>query len=484
MNTTNLLLSRLAAAFVGLMLLATACSADTTVGATESVASPASTESAAPPTTEPTTAPTPEPPSPTPESPTPSAQSPSAQSSTAEPFSAADVTALLDRINTRFVGSEQAWPGFDLEDHPTIIRVLDKDRNVRDTIAINHPAADKLGDATPIDSRDWSHIQTAHRITDPIDAERLARTQNFEFSIDLGGIDSFVINLGGGAIENDRDFPATLVHEIFHRWQDQGFVFTNGNQNVDGYNYDKENIELAMLENEALIAGLEATTESERKQAARHFAALRLQRRTDDRVRALDDNQERYEGTARFIEHVTASEGDGGHYDMNNFTRELGDPALHIESGVKDWFGFGRFYSSGAAAMRLAELLGADDARNQVAKEGAFPADLVIEKTGVGLDDVDGLVEEARATYDPNGELAKLADGAKEQAASEDNIFDEDVASADGDAGLDGDDENAIIIGPEEEACLIEAGVDFDDPTGEITLEQAELCFPEIAPVP
>jgi len=140
---------------------------------------------------------------------------------------------------------------------------------------------------------------------------------------------------------------------------------------------------------------------------------------------------------------------------------------------IKDHWGFGRFYGSGAAIMRVAELLGVEDMPAQI-EQGRSPAEVLAGATGVAPEDVDALVQEARAKYDPDGKLAAEAEEASERAADEPDPFG-DFGDFGGEAHAH-DDESGEQITPAEEQCLEDQGFDFEA-GGEITEEQFEACF-------
>ena len=198
-----------------------------------------------------------------------------------------------------------------------------------------------------------------------------------------------------------------------------------GDQDVENYAYTADNLELATLEERALAAAVTADDATMRETAARRFAAIRLVRwQADPRV-VLDNDQERFEGTARYLEHRLAG-GDtrfayhGGNYDVDL----LGDPDAVWELGdtVKGYYGFDRFYATGAAILRVLDLLGAVGVAEAVT-EGRAPADLLIEHLGVTPAEAPQLVADARAAYDPDNEPPAAAERAAATALAEGSVF-------------------------------------------------------------
>ena len=130
------------------------------------------------------------------------------------------------------------------------------------------------------------------------------------------------------------DWTATFIQEMFHCFQPTHFQGTFGDQGVENYAYTADNLELATLEERTLAAAVTAEDATARETAVRRFAAIRLVRcQAAPRV-ALDNDQERFGGRARYLEHRLAG-GDtrftyhGGNYDIDL----LGDPDAVREFG-------------------------------------------------------------------------------------------------------------------------------------------------------
>lgn len=379
----------------------------------------------------------------------------------------------LKKISSGYKGIENKWPGFDPSEHPVVLPYK-TDTNVVAALVINHPSPDQIGDATKLDIGDLP-FASAYRVESINDEESkiLSDMPAFEFHANLGGVDSFAMNVIDGDVFFDvlsDDYTATLLHEMFHRYQDEAFDGDIGFQDVDGYAYTPENLELAALEDRALASGLNATTDADRMTAAQHFVAIRQARMAADPRVVLDNSQEMFEGTARWIEHSTEGEGVNFVYNSENYARDL---SVDIDDvAVKETFGFGRFYASGAAIVRMAELLGVADIGLSIEK-GMYPADVLATATGVSPDDVAALVEQAQELYDPAGELRPAAEKAAQAAQSESNPFG-DSGSSDGVHGPDGPDDEGEVVSDEQMACLVEQGVVLE--TSEITDEQWEAC--------
>ncbi len=377
-------------------------------------------------------------------------------------------TTVVQNLAVIYRASEGVWPGFVLADHPAVI-ILRDGSDSSNLLALNHPDPDALGAAKEIKSNDLPF--TAHTITDPSDAERLDAVVNFEFNITLGGVDSFAIAADSSdeiMSPTSPEFPATFVHEIFHRYQVEAFDEGEFFQDVEGYPYEAENLELAVLEERALLQALTAATDEDRKAAARRFAGIRLARRAaEPAVAELDDGQELAEGTARYIEHQVNSEESGGSYHGKNYDRDLIVDLGGLQGGIKESFGFGRFYASGAAIIRVIDELGVDDYHARL-ESGQPPATILVDALGVTDADADLLVDEARAEYDPLGELPKQANAAAEKAGDEPPVF--------GDEPSVGSDDGTLTA--EQIDCLDDRGIDIDDGGGAtLSNEDATACL-------
>ncbi|MEM7339976.1 MAG: hypothetical protein AAF467_15075 [Actinomycetota bacterium] len=397
--------------------------------------------------------------------------------------------ALVDSVDRAYQRVDGVWPGYDPNDHPTVLAWRNDTDELIGAVAFNHPDPEALGPATEIDAEGRA-FDSAHVIEEPAGeaADLLGAMQNFEFNRVIGGVDSFMMAVGGTDSFFDptsSDYQSTLLHEMFHRYQEEAFTDGEGFQDVEGYAYTADNLELATLEERAVIAALGTDDDADRRTAAAHAAAIRLVRRAaDDRV-VLDDDQERFEGTARYVEHAFAADDDTYTFHDGNYARDLvSDP--RDAYGIKDHYGFGRFYASGAAIYRLLDLLGAEDvvARTEA---GDPPMTVLADTLGVADANAESLVAEARAVHDPDGELVALAADAAAQATEEGSVFDDEPISDDVGADGDGDtgegdavagDGDGVAITDDELACLAEYGVDIESQDAvEIPDEAVEACF-------
>ncbi len=390
-----------------------------------------------------------------------------------------DLAEIVRRIGDGYERVDGDWPGFVPNDHPAVLALKDSSGDLAGALAFNFPDPDALGTARALDP-EGTPIGSVHHITELTEAEKLQNLRGFDFHLKIGGVDSFAMEAGGGDdffVPTTNDYVATYLHEMFHRWQDDGFAGDLGSQDVEGYAYTPENLALAALEDRALIEAANAETDEVRREAARRFAGIRLARMAaDPRVANLDNSQERFEGTARYIEHrVAGTDEDFSNYNETDYSVELAsDPSA--TGGVKDHYGFGRFYATGASILGLLDALGADDVDDEI-EGGLSPAETLIEFLGVSEEDADDLVADAKSSYDPLGELEDAAAKAAKAAEDEPPVFgDEDFPGGEDGAGV-GDasaDEGGAgeAIGDAEIECLEENGIELGDPVPQEVFEK------------
>ena len=352
------------------------------------------------------------------------------QEPVAEPTPADDddwTSAAIVNLAAAYQGVQGVWTGFEPSDHPALAVLKTESGDIDSALALNFPSPEVLGNATGL-STDHTPFSSLHRI-DSLEADIatvLMRIEFFEFNAILGGVDSFVVVARKGDFVFD---PAGLrwsvlfVHELFHRYQFAAFRGVRGPQNLEGYPLTAENLALAALEDRALTKAISTTDEDLRATAARHFAAVRITRLTADQRIRLDNDQERFEGTARYLEHRLASvdapfRSVVGDYATSLFT----DPNLPTGLTVKDYYSFSRFYASGAAILRLLDLLGVTGVEVAI-EAGQSPAEVLVEHLAIADADLEQLVADARRAYDPHDALAAASERAAETAKQEPPVF-------------------------------------------------------------
>ena len=390
----------------------------------------------------------------------------------------ATVEQLLVSVSDGYERIDGEWPGFVPNEYPTAFPVFSGGELIS-TILLNHPNPGAVGEAVALDTTDLA-FDSAHRVDTPTDPSNLELISSYELWAPIGDVESFAVRVDpddptGIFDPADPFFPVLVLHEMFHRYQFDNWLLPLTEQDIDGYAWNPENLELALLEELALDAAVTATDDEARTEAAEHFLAIRQTRlANDDRVN-LDEFQELIEGTARYIEHALGyrSEDFGTDtllHNEDNFDADL--TRTFTASSLKEEFGVGRFYGSGAAVTHLIrDDFGVADASERL-QNGESPSEILSGVLQLDAPEIGALVVEARATYDPDGEIVAQSVGAAERARNE------PAYDFESDAEIEGED---LVLDEEQAACFEALGVDFNDPESAvgIPIEDLEECFGE-----
>ena len=366
-----------------------------------------------------------------------------------------DARLLIDIWSSAVSATRGVWPGFDLASIPAVLAAIDDERAIGAAVAFNHPNPQALGAPARTLHVDGHRIVVIGEVADP---DWLAAQSPYQLTADVGGTDTFVL-IGEESDEYyDPETPlfiAYLAHEAFHRYQSDEWTSGTTRQYFDHYDYSVANLELVLLENRILVAAYRAEDPGDLQRLARQFAAVRATRHERDYRVAHDEEQERIEGSARFIEHRIGETIGAVHATSTNHPRDLEQitqilataPEL-LHDGIKVFFSLARFYSSGATLLVLLERLGASDVVQQL-QDGRTPARLLARHV-VPLGDLDELVAGARADHDPDDRLAAAA------ATLHGLALDEPAT------GLSHDD-SEFILTDAQIGCLEAFGMEFSD---------------------
>lgn len=332
-------------------------------------------------------------------------------------------TAAIANLAQAYAGVQGVWAGFDPNDHPALAVLKDDSGGIVSVLALNFPSPDQLGSAIEL-CLEGTPFHSLHRIDD-LEADlvpRLTRIRNFEFNAYVQGVDSLVVIARTGDFILDvakRRWSILFIHEMFHRYQYAAFRGERQPQDFEAYPLTAENLALAALEDRALVEAVSATDGSVREEAGRRFAAIRITRLKADRRIALDNDQERSEGTARYLEQRLAEADVRFRTYMSDHTAALWpDPFWPPGGSVKSYYSFGRFYATGAAILRLLDLLEVEGVQAAV-EAGQSPAEVLIEYLSVREIDVEQLVADAHEAYDPLNTLAAASQRNAEAAKQE-----------------------------------------------------------------
>jgi len=203
-------------------------------------------------------------------------------------------------------------------------------------------------------------------------------------------------------VTDRASWPVYVLHETFHRHQLTSWVLPEEEapQNLEGYPLDSESIALAMLEHHALAAALEAVEQSAARVALERFVATREERRKKSRlVTTLDEESERIEGSARYLEHAyQKANGANINPTKSQLLRSLNElvhPRWGNPASAAAIFGVRRFYETGSAILILLDELGIHW-KEQLEKR--TPADLL--RSAIVAENGETRLAEAKKSYD------------------------------------------------------------------------------------
>lgn len=354
---------------------------------------------------------------------------------------------LLGIIDTGYRAAAGVWSGFNPANISTAIIFYDEaDGTVDRVLSIGHPNPSVLGEVSIIDTATLtlesvavvetpthtSFLRTANElgrvmIRTGVGGVPIVTGSTIITDLPIDGVPTFVIpfNLIGGLdVDGEPDFRphltsnieafvSALIHEQFHGFQISVFTDDGVPQDTLGYDYSVGNIELALLEDEALIAAVSSDNTAEIRQSAEHFVAIRgIRLKRDERVR-LDQAQERIEGTATHIEHQL-----NWIFTNSSYRRDFEIGTTRFSEQLRRWFGFNRFYTSGAAILTILDRLGVPDFQSRI-ENGEFPADVLSDHLSVDPKTFQALEAQARSEYDPDNALPALAESYVEQIQSQ-----------------------------------------------------------------
>ena len=358
----------------------------------------------------------------------------------------------IANLSIAYSGAQGVWAGFDPNDHPAIVVYKSDSGEVESLLAINHPSPGSLGNAMALNVGDAPFRSLSHVVNvEPDFAAQSEAIPNFELSADLAGVDSYIIVADGDSYDpTTLSWTAMFIHEMFHRHQMLSTFDDHwGHQDFDGYPFDADNLALATLEDRALKAALAGGDGEARETAARRFAAIRIECLRSDYLVSHDNHQERIEGTARYLEHRFAGDDHRFDHHAGNYGDDFQTDidAIMRTGDIKSHYSLYRFYGSGAAILRILELLGVEEFDKAI-QDGKTPSELLIQHLGISRADVGRLIADARKSYDPGGELLPAARRGAAAAAKEGPVFDDNRSSGE-----------VIILTQEESQCLEENGM-------------------------
>ncbi|UWQ35434.1 hypothetical protein K3555_22495 (plasmid) [Leisingera sp. M527] len=291
--------------------------------------------------------------------------------------------------------AEAVWPGLVLKDLPKVVVVHDTSKQVIAVMTVDHPNPAGVGTVQQT-NLEYADIRL---ISDPDPAIAPDLIDPFRFVLPVAGVPTFVIasECGGEFLfcASDPEFVHYFIHEAFHRFQIDHFADIEDGE-LTQYDYSAEHLYSILIEN-AVLSHISDTLDDESlHQLAQELVDIRHYRAQRFEITTLDDQQERIEGTAKFLEDRLP-----GAFPQE-IKSYLNGP--YRQGEIKSEFGFGRFYGSGAIAMDLSLRLGTDDVHERI-REGAFPMQLLTETIPPDLSDPAARFQTLAQKYDTDSTL-------------------------------------------------------------------------------
>ncbi|MCG8353810.1 MAG: hypothetical protein MI924_39095, partial [Chloroflexales bacterium] len=256
--------------------------------------------------------------------------------------------------------ADQIWADtYRLDQMPLLLVYKDAAGNPQHGYLLNHPDAASVPTAELLKTDPALKLPPVYRLTE-LPSARIKQVRHFDFQAPIAGVPSFIMAYNAPSVDQlsapvSADWDAFIVHEGLHDQQDATWVQGLQSQDVDNYPLDGDAIAAIRLEHQLLIAALSAPDAATRDAAIKRFIAVRSDRiATNQLAQTMDGQQERFEGTARYIEYRL------GQFIPNpNQVGAIKYLQVALEpQATRDELAFGRFYSTGAALSLLLDQVG------------------------------------------------------------------------------------------------------------------------------
>lgn len=265
---------------------------------------------------------------------------------------------LAAAVSEAVPAARRAWPGYDPLDQPVLFA---------------YPGNRSLliGAARPPEGFSRSFWVPGSAL---VSRRHLDPPFFFVMSFDLDG--STVTAIRASERSDPADSMRVFIHERFHRFQSEkgGFVEESGAPYLVE---EPEDVGLAGAENDGLAAWIEKGDQD----GLRDFAAARTRRRRLFPAGAAEGDEERVEGTARFVEWAALEVSTGPAAMRRRIAGALRGQTALLAMGKP------RAYSTGAALCRWLDAERVPGWREAVAR-GRAPSEIAVERLALGPDEV------------------------------------------------------------------------------------------------
>lgn len=257
--------------------------------------------------------------------------------------------------------AERAWPGYRPLDQPVLFAYMDAH-----SLLIGAPRAPE-------------GFSTSFRLPASALFGRRHFFPPFKFSMSFDLDGSTVTALRASYFQDPALQAGLFIHERFHHFQNDVFRRSGAKPYLVE---DPLDVALACAEND----GLAAWVETGDPEGVRDFAAARLRRRKLFPQSDAELEDERIEGTARFVESTAVEVSSGPAAARRWIADELRASSVLLAMGKA------RSYSVGGALCRWLDAEGVPSWRAAIAG-GRAPSELVLERLALGEDEAARRVE-------------------------------------------------------------------------------------------
>ena len=270
------------------------------------------------------------------------------------------VAAAFDAFRNQ---STEIWSeDYRLDEMPLLLMRRAKNRDLYGFL-VNHPQPEGFEGSEKVEFAADLRLLPVYRIKPFPKENPVSQSPNFDFQVDLNGTKVFLMKYQHPSLEPyfhpfEASWPLYLAHEAFHAVQNFSPNWKKGfdSQDIKGYPLDERHLALIMLEDAALKMAVEQEiAQTDNSEYLRYFVAVREERiRLYPEVARLDFPQERFEGTARYIENRLGALLQNPDFNLESFATQLNEIG---ESHIRDTAAFARFYGTGAAISFLLDEL-------------------------------------------------------------------------------------------------------------------------------
>lgn len=336
------------------------------------------------------------------------------------------VSNLLEVFETH--GQEIWGASYQLDKNPLMFIYRNSNSEFTHAYLLNNPKVASLPTAQFVKN---DYGLDVYKITDLPNKARLNEASHFDFQVPIAGKKTFVMIYNDAKVDPlaapvSANWDAFVAHEGLHDQQFSSWKMNFSDiQDKGNYPLEADDIASIWLEHKLLIDALQIQEESTKKEILKSFVAVRSNRMEQNNiVKHMDGPQERYEGTALYLE-----------YQLAKFIPNPRQISLinHLEmtlslNAKRHELAFGRFYSTGAALSSLLDDLGLS--WKQQLEDGSTQYEVLSKHFALSTKEKEQLLSSTRNQYD----YGTLQEKAFQTTNSVNDGYDSEAMFEDGEA--------------------------------------------------